>query len=589
MNIKTASILYCEVLVAGSGLAGLRAAKDLNDKGIKTILLSRGPLCSGSSFYPLTAALGSQNPASEEDKKDYLEEVLTTGCTVADEKLVKMIIDRIPGEIGRLSDLSIEPKRLYAGRPACFAKKERLLYSWGGWDRIREGVKKTFAALPHVRVMEYADLLYLHKEDGKIVGALIADADGSVHFVRTGAVILATGGTCGLYKHSLNVNETVGSGHSAALAAGAELINMEFLQFIPGFTKPVYKLLFSETTLRRAVSVKNADGEDALSDYIKAHGNGDTLSECLWDRALHGPFTTEDASKYFDLSLMEDARKNHRECGFEIRFDPAIKADDNGFIVKAREMYEPYGIDLSKDPIWLSSFAHCANGGIRVNEKAETNVPGLYAAGEAAGGIHGADRHGGMATSAALVFGAIAAKSAAEYVKKTACPADCREATGQPCLTTAAQQDPAKAALAEFSAFLAAGSGKPASMAGNMPAQASAETGKDVSPQEVLTRLAKSLWYNANALRSEESLSETLALVETLSRTYDAGKVIEEGGDLREAVKAFHALRAARAMVMAMLCRRESRGPHFRSDCPEKDAAMDGKRIVITENGCQVI
>lgn len=566
--MKISSVLECEVLVAGAGLAGLRAAKDLNDRGIDTILVSRGPLCSGSSFYPLTAALGSQNPSSEEDKKDFLEEVLTTGCTVADERMVKMIIDRIPGEISRISDLSIEPKRLYAGRPACFARKERLLYSWGGWDRIREGVKKTFAAHPHVRVMEYADLLYLYKEDGKIAGALIADADGGVHFVRTGAVILATGGTCGLYKHSLNVDETVGSGHSAALNAGAELINMEFLQFIPGFTKPVYKLLFSETTLRRAVSVKNADGEDALSDYIKAHGNGDTLSECLWDRALHGPFTTEDKSKHFELALMEDARKHHRECGFEIRFEPGIASDPNGFIRKAREMYAPYDIDLSKDPIWLSSFAHCSNGGILINEKAETGVPGLYAAGEAAGGIHGADRHGGMATSAALVFGAVAAENAAAYVRTA----------GRPSSETEAAE-----ALAAFIKFIS----NTTEISEDKYTNSSVK--ETISPLTVMEELAGSLWYNANCLRNGQGLTEVLALIDRLSKQYSAVRAIEEGHGVKEAIKAFHALRTAKAMVTAMLLRKESRGPHYRSDCPEKDAAMDGKRILITEKGVEII
>lgn len=566
--MKISSVLECEVLVAGAGLAGLRAAKDLNDRGIDTILVSRGPLCSGSSFYPLTAALGSQNPSSEEDKKDFLEEVLTTGCTVADERMVKMIVDRIPGEISRISDLSIEPKRLYAGRPACFARKERLLYSWGGWDRIREGVKKTFAALPHVRVMEYADLLYLYKEDGKIAGALIADADGGVHFVRTGAVILATGGTCGLYKHSLNVDETVGTGHSLAMAAGASLINMEFLQFIPGFTKPVYKLLFSETTLRRAHSVRNADGEDALKAYLKTHGNGTTEGECLWDRALHGPFTTEDKSKYFELALMEDARKHHRECGFEIRFEPGIAADPNGFIRKAREMYAPYDIDLSKDPIWLSSFAHCSNGGILINEKAETGVPGLYAAGEAAGGIHGADRHGGMATSAALVFGAVAAESAAVYVRTA----------GRPSSETEAAE-----ALAVFIKFIS----NTTEISEDKYTNSSAK--ETISPLTVMEELAGSLWYNANCLRNGQGLTEVLALIDRLSKQYSAVKTIEEGHGVKEAVKAFHALRTAKAMVTAMLLRKESRGPHYRSDCPEKDAAMDGKRILITEKGVEII
>ncbi len=566
--MKISSVLECEVLVAGAGLAGLRAAKDLNDRGIDTILVSRGPLCSGSSFYPLTAALGSQNPSSEEDKKDYLAEVLETGCTVADERMVKMIIDRIPGEIRRLPELSIQPEQMYAGRPACFARKERLLYSWGGWKKVRKGVTRSFAMLPDLRVLPYTDLLYLHREDGRIAGALVCGKDGSISYIKAKAVILATGGTCGLYKHCLNVDETVGSGHSLAMEAGASLINMEFLQFIPGFTKPVYKLLFSETTLRRAHSVRNADGEDALKAYLKAHGNGITEGECLWDRALHGPFTTEDKSKYFELALMEDARKNHRECGFEIRFEPGIAADPNGFIRKAREMYAPYDIDLSKDPIWLSSFAHCSNGGILINEKAETGVPGLYAAGEAAGGIHGADRHGGMATSAALVFGAVAAENAAAYVRTA----------GQPSSETEAAE-----AMAAFIKFIS----NTTEISEDKYANSSVK--ETVSPSTVMEELAGSLWYNANCLRNGQGLTEVLALIDRLSKQYSAAKAIEEGHGIKEAVKAFHALRTAKAMVTAMLLRKESRGPHYRSDCPEKDASMDGKRILITEKGVEII
>lgn len=566
--MKTSSVLECEVLVAGAGLAGLRAAKDLNDRGIDTILVSRGPLCSGSSFYPLTAALGSQNPSSEEDKKDYLAEVLETGCTVADEKMVRMIIDRIPEEIRRLPELSIQPERLDAGRPACFAKKKRILYTWGNWNKVRKGVTRSFAMLPELRVLPYTDLLYLHKEDGRIAGALVCGKDGSISYIKAKAVILATGGTCGLYKHCLNVDETVGTGHSLAMAAGASLINMEFLQFIPGFTKPVYKLLFSETTLRRAHSVRNADGEDALKAYLKAHGNGITEGECLWDRALHGPFTTEDKSKYFELALMEDAGKHHRECGFEICFEPGIASDPNGFIRKAREMYAPYDIDLSKDPIWLSSFAHCSNGGILINEKAETGVPGLYAAGEAAGGIHGADRHGGMATSAALVFGAVAAENAAAYVRTAGRPSSETEAAD---------------ALTAFIKFIS----NTTEISEDKYANSSMK--ETVPPSTVIEELAGSLWYNANCLRNGQGLTEVLALIDRLSKQYSAVRAIEEGHGVKEAVKAFHALRTAKAMVTAMLLRKESRGPHYRSDCPEKDAAMDGKRILITEKGVEII
>ena len=538
--------LSCDVLVAGTGLAGLRAACTLSKKGKKVLLVSRGPFGSGSSFYPLTAGLGSQLYDSEEDKEVFLQEVLETGLGVADEKLCRILIEETPEVISRQPEIGIRTYPSVVNRPACFAKRERRLISWKDWDRIRNGAETEFAQYGDLKVMDFTDLLRVVVRHGRVAGAVLADGRERIVYVDTPAVILATGGTCGLYKHCLNVPETCGSGHSIALDAGAELISLEFMQFIPGFTSPVYKLLFSETTLRRCVSVKNADGEEILENYLPPDVSKE---DCLLDRALHGPFTCNDRSMYFEIAMMDDAKKNRRECGFAVRFDPGIRDDTNGFIRNAREMYAKYDIDLSEDTIWLSSFAHCSNGGILADEHARTAVPGLYAAGEAMGGVHGADRHGGMATAASLVFGERAAQDAALYVDG---------------LSDRESADPADT-LKEFREWIS-------------PVGRGA-----LSPEEVMTSLGEGLWYEGNALRDAEGLNSLLAEIRTMKDEYNALARIRCGDSVKNAVKAFHSLRVSEAMVLSMLERTESRGPHYRSDHPQRDPAWEGKKIVLCE------
>ena len=546
--------ISCDVLVAGTGLAGLRAACTLAQKGKRVLLISKGPFGSGSSFYPLTAGLGSQMYDSEADKEVFLKELLDTGLGVADEKLCRILIEETPAVIKRQPEIGIHPYQSYVNRPACFAKRERILTSWGNWEQIREEAGENLSKYDTLTVMDFTDLLRVIVKDGAVAGAILCNEKEKLVYVDAAAVILATGGTCGLYKHCLNVSETCGSGHSIALDAGANLINLEFMQFIPGFTSPIYKLLFSETTLRRCISVKNADGEEILERYLPA---GVKKEECLWDRALHGPFTCNDRSMYFDIAMMDDARKKHRECGFAIRFDPGIKDDSNGFIRNARDIYAKYGIDLSKDTIWLSSFAHCSNGGIEADEHARTSVRGLYAAGEAMGGVHGADRHGGMATAAALVFGEQAALDAVRYVDGLA-----ERNTGD-----------AASAFTDFLSWISSGG------CGGL------------SPEEVMAVLAEGLWYEGNALRDVEGLNSLLVRIMEMKAEYNAMARIRCGDSIKKALQAFHSLRTAEAMVRAMLERTESRGPHFRSDFPEKHSEWDGKKVVLFEQNkkCNII
>ena len=544
-NKLSAESISCDVLVVGAGLAGLRAAYDAAAAGLKVLVAVKGMLCSGASFYPLTAALGSQMPKDEEDKPVYLKEVLETGAGVADPELVKIIIDEIVAQSRRLPELGIQQTEyMLTGRPACFAKTKRLMARWGGWGEIRREAKKIFGKIENITIREHCDLVRLVTAEGRIAGAILCDKEDNLYTVHTGAVILATGGYCGMYKHSLNTPDVCGVGHSAAMDVGAELINIEFMQFIPGLTAPRYQTLFNEYTLVHTMRVENDIGEDILTPYLP---DDVTQEECFADRSLHGPFTTDDKGRYFELSIMDDAIRRHSEMGVTLHYSPAIFTEQNQYCVNYIPFLKSVGVDLHTQKISIAPFAHCANGGIRIDKDGATAIPGLYAAGEAAGGVHGADRHGGLATANSIVFGARTAAAAAKYVQANGVVPDYEDA----------------AAVDALQDWLIVGEGK-------------------LSAEEVHAAVSELLWYRGNVLREGKLLQEGLAQLEDLQKNYNALQAAEDGS-LQFAAQVFHDLRTAKALLTAMLNREESRGSHFRSDFPGRVPEWEGKRLVLKE------
>lgn len=542
---NTQSSVSCDVLVVGAGLAGLRAAYDCATAGLQVQLAVKGILCSGASFYPLTAALGCQMPKDEEDKSVFLEEVLETGAGVADPKLVKVIIDEILLESRRLPELGInQEEHMLTGRAACFAKTKRKMADWGGWGEIRRKARDIFEKIENIALREHCDLVRLVTAEDRIAGAILCDKEDNLITIHTGAVILATGGYCGLYKHSLNTSDVCGIGHSVALDAGADLINIEFMQFIPGLTAPHYQTLFNEYTLVHTLRAENDIGEDAMHAYLPA----DVLqAQCFAERALHGPFTTDDRGRYFDLAIMDDAIRRHSEKGFTLHYSPEIFTEQNAYCVGYIPFLKSVGVDLHTQKISVAPFAHCANGGIRIDIDGATAVPGLFAAGESAGGVHGADRHGGLATANSIVFGKRSAAAAVKYVKANEAAPDYEDA----------------AAVDALLAWLNAGNGK-------------------LSAKEAHEAVSELLWYRGNVLREGKLLREGLEKIQMLRKDYNALQSAEEAS-LQFAIQVYHALRTAEALLLAMISREESRGSHFRSDFPNRVPDWEGKRLVLNE------
>jgi succinate dehydrogenase/fumarate reductase flavoprotein subunit len=550
-SLEIMKTLSYDLLVVGSGYTGLRAAYDASKTGLSVLLVSKGSLCSGSSFYPLTSGIRAQLPLNENDKKDYLEELLDSGDTMADCRMYSILVDEITTEVERLSELGISV-HYPSGRAACFAKKERRLAGWSDWDGIRNNVSEILATFENLSIFSNCDLAKLLVRDKKICGALLIDEKDSVIQVNTPCVILATGGYCGLYEHSLNTDDVCGIGHSIALDAGAKLINLEFMQFIPGGLSPVYKLLFCETSLWYCSSVCDEKGKSVLEEYLPSEV---TVEKCLEERSRHGPFTTRDDSKYFDLAMMEQSISCGKAKGFFLHFDPSITTNPNELVAEIPRLYKSHGIDLARDSISIAPFAHCSNGGILINEHCQTGIAGLLAAGEVAGGLHGADRHGGAASAACLVFGARASLEAISYISS------CGEC----------EQISRNEAQKEFSLWL--------------------EGGKSVNipPEEILQILGKKLWLTANVIRSEALTFPSLEWVRLMRRGYNPRMAIHAGSDVKISLKAFHALRTAEALLSAILLRKESRGGHFRQDFPNRDDSLNYHRITVQEQEDSII
>ncbi len=547
MKLEWNSPRHCDVLVVGAGLAGLRAAIDLANAGLQVLVAARSSLAGGSSFYPFTDGLGCQLPDSDADAEAFLAEVLDAGAGMASEELYRLQIGSIRHEVSRLDALGITPYYI-KGRAACFAKRERTICAWDGWDEIRARLHSALALRGNLAFLPHTDAVQLLTNRGAVCGAVLLGPDGALQQVNTPAVILATGGPCGLYRHSLNPPDVTGSAAALALDAGASLVNFEFLQFIPGLMQPLYKMLFCEISLWHCTGVTAPNGSPLLEAALPA---GVSVQDCLQARSMHAPFTVRDQSRWFDLAMMQGILASGRPEGCRLAFAESFGTDGNEFVASARSLYLKNGIDLTKQTISIAPFAHCANGGVRIDADAATDVPGLYCAGEAAGGIHGADRHGGVATAAALVFGARAAAAAAAYSKAAPCHA-LDESTVHADFVHRLRCAAPDAALAA---------------------------------KQVRDTVADSLWLHANVLRTAAGLGQLSSVLTDLACRYSPLEDAAAGAPLQKALQAHHGLRTAAALAAAMTARTESRGGHCRADCPATDPAQAARLLVTQKDG----
>lgn len=504
-----------DVLVIGSGIAGLCAGIEAARAGATVTVASAGKTMSGSSFFPGTWGLGLIGPVDEADEQDLIDTIQTVGGGVADPELVQTFVHGIPRAIEWLEDdMGVELQRPQSAESAqqkqfipCFDHKTRM---WRGLTRkpLEDALAAQIESLG-IRLLPRHELIDLvEATDGRITGAVLYDrTEEHLVPIAAKATIIAAGGTGGLFERSLTSADVLSSSQAIALAHGASLTNIEFMQMMPGFIAPKRNLVFNEKTWRYVKFDQPVDKAD------------DELDQLLEQRSGYGPFTSRLASRAIDLVIDQAGAE-----GLTLHYD-FPREDVPEFVQTfATWLQDEHGI-APTDQMRVAMYAHAANGGIAIDKAAFTGVEGLYACGEATGGMHGADRIGGLSSANGIVFGRIAGASAAR----------------------AAQESPEATLKANI----------------DLP-----QRGLALTDAKRLTRSLKhtmSTYCMIN--RTEAGLSKALQQLESLQDEATAlSKPHANDSEIAALARLQSQIQLAQEMVKAMRKRTESLGSHYRAD-----------------------
>lgn len=393
-----------DVLVIGSGIAGLCAGIEAARTGATVAIASAGKAMSGSSFFPGTWGLGLIGPVDEADEQNLIDTIQAVGGGVADPELVQTFVHGIPQAIQWLEqNLGVELQRPQSAESAqqkqfipCFDHKTRM---WRGLTRkpLEDALTAQIESLG-IRLFPRHELIDLvEATDGRITGAVFYDRiEEHLVSIAAKATIIAAGGTGGLFERSLTSADVLSSSQAIAQAHGASLTNIEFMQMMPGFIEPKRNLVFNEKTWRYVKFDQPVDIDD------------DKLDNLLEQRSGYGPFTSRLDSRAIDLAIDQAGAE-----GLALHYDFPSEDVPEFVLTFATWLQDEHGI-APTDEMRVAMYAHASNGGIKIDKAAATGVAGLYACGEATGGMHGADRIGGLSSANGIVFGRIAGASAAQ-------------------------------------------------------------------------------------------------------------------------------------------------------------------------------
>ncbi len=386
-----------DFIVVGAGIAGLRASVELASAG-RVLCLAKRELTESNTQYAqggIAAALSDDDEVSL-----HLNDTLKAGDGLCNEDAARILVEEGPARIEELIEWGTQFDR--AGSKIAFTRegahsRNRVLHSHGdstGREIGRSLYLKAQAMKPIVfREFEFTTDLVVR--DGRVVGVQVLDDRGQPHQVRASSVLLATGGLGQVYSDTTNPAVATGDGVAMAFRAGAEISDMEFVQFHPTalFLKGAPRFLLSEALRGEGAYLRNLELQRFMHKY---HEMGELAPRDVVARAIaHELEVTKrpDAAVYLDLThLNADKVRN--------RF-PTIYAT-----------CMQYNIDIAEELVPIRPAAHYAMGGVRTDLDGRATIPGLYAAGEVAcTGVHGANRLASNSLLEGLVYGARAART----------------------------------------------------------------------------------------------------------------------------------------------------------------------------------
>lgn len=557
-----------DVLVIGAGGAGLRAAIEAAAAGVSVAMISRSLLGKAHTVMAeggVAAALA--NVDDRDGWKVHFSDTMRGGQYLNNGRMAEIHAKESPDRVRELEAWGAVFDRTDDGRilQRNFGghKYPRLAHVGDrtGLEMIR--TLQDYAIHQNIEVFQEYTIISLLKDGDKIVGAFGFDREkGRFKVFQAQAVIIATGGMGRIYKISSNSWDCTGSGISLAYHAGAELIDMEFVQFHPtGMVWPpsVRGLLITEGVRGEGGVLRNIHGRrfmfDDIPDLYKDQTSTDEDEGWRYtqgDKNAKRPpelLTRDHVARCIRREIKEGRGTPHGGVYLDISWIKEKISDAPGHIKKKLpSMYHQFkelaGVDITKEPMEVGPTTHYIMGGIRVDPDSQmTGVPGLFAAGECAAGLHGANRLGGNSLSDLLVFGKRAGEYAAKYARATP-PAKS--------LDEKQIEEIARRALAPFERNVSDGSENPFQLQAQL--------------QESMQELVGIVRIEAELTQAISTIQKIKAKAETVgcggNRGYNPG--------WHTALELTHMLTVAEAIARAAAERRESRGGHFREDFPHK-------------------
>lgn len=383
---------HTDFLVVGAGVAGLRAAIELASAGSVVVLAKREVTDSNTQWAQggIAAALSDEDEISL-----HLQDTLQAGDGLCNLDAAKVLVEDAPVRIEELIQWGTEFDRhgtkLTFGREGAHSRN-RILHAHGD-STGREILRALYAkakTLKPISVREFEFSTDLVVENGKVCGIELINDKGEQQRMTTSAVLLATGGLGQLYRNTTNPGVATGDGVAMAFRAGAEISDMEFVQFHPTalYLKNAPRFLLSEALRGEGAYLRNGEMQRFMAKY---HPMGELAPRDVVARAIVHELEVEHVPEpvvYLDLTHL---RADHVKARFPRIYSTCLE----------------YNVDITTDMIPIRPAAHYAMGGIRSDFEGRSSLPGLYAAGEAAAtGVHGANRLASNSLLEGLVFGA---------------------------------------------------------------------------------------------------------------------------------------------------------------------------------------
>jgi succinate dehydrogenase/fumarate reductase flavoprotein subunit len=496
-----------DVIVIGSGAAGLRAALSVREAGLSVCVISRGnpgkSTCTGYSGGVMAGSLGA-------DKRDaHLRRTLAAGRGLNAVKLAEILVEEAPLRITELRQWGIRADFLNG-----------YLYAKGHPPALGMAIVRCLIGRNEVLGTHFLNNLVvadLVVQNGAVGVNAYAKSSGDWLTLAAKAVVIATGGASALFLRHDNPKSILGHGYRLALEAGAELQDMEFVQFYPlCLAAPGAAPLVIPPRLADRGRLINEDQEDLHEKYKIVERPAGERARDLLSQALFREIYQKGKRVLLDLRSLSEA---------DWRADP-FASSLQGMLLKR--------FGAGTRPLQIAPAAHHCMGGIKVDAGGTASVPGLFAAGEAAGGLHGANRMGGNALSETLVFGARAGKAAAAW------------ASGLKDIDRRALSKAAANRISQWAGCADKGA-------------------------ELMERLRKVMWEDGGIIRNAEGLCRARAAVQEIQEDAFSHPSRPRGKALLDLMALRSATKVAALILEAALRRQESRGAHFREDFPDQD------------------